>query len=106
MTGWKPKPGDLERVNAETANWQQGDIFEGTRIPLLRVTSAELPLSRDPSDSASRIAADEHDLVAIVSQTCDVVRHCGSRPQLVIAPIVKPDDATAALAGRRRWCLR
>ena len=102
MTQWCPEPDSLARVDAQSLMWQQGDVFDGTNLPIIRLVSRELPLTVPPSESRGRVAAEEHAKVAIVSQTCDVVRQCIDRPQLVIAPIIELTGEDASNAGRKR----
>jgi hypothetical protein len=75
-----------DRVNDVCALLSQGDVLA---IPSLNAGGSviDTPLG-----------------VAILSQTCDVVR--GNRPNLIVAPVVslKPDHARAAREGERpRW---
>ena len=92
----------LARVDAQCETWQQGDIFAGTGVPMLRVVSPEIQLTKGPSGTRRRVAADEFDRVAIVSQTCNVVRSCSNRPQVTIAPIIELSGEVAKNAAQRR----
>jgi hypothetical protein len=92
----------VARVDAQCQMWQQGDIFAGTGVPILRIVSKEIPLTEDPGGTRGRVAAEEFDRVAIVSQTCNIVRSYADRPQVTIAPIIELSGDVAKNAAQRR----
>jgi hypothetical protein len=76
-------------IDEECQTWQQGDAFEGQALPMLTI-------------GADRLQAEDFDLIAIVSQTCDVVRRHVDRPTVVLAPVVRLEGDLLAHARRGR----
>ena len=91
----------VDRVDNHTQLWRQGDIVELGALawfaePRLALTSQSAALSED---QLSSIIADI-DQLAIVTQTCDIVRDCRLRPFILLAPIIKLPEPTAGEARR------
>lgn len=91
----------VDRVDNHTQLWRQGDIVELGALawfaePRLALTSQSAASSED---ELSSIIADIGPL-AIVTQTCDIVRDCRLRPFILLAPIIKLPEPTADEARR------
>ncbi len=85
---------DTDKVNRALAEWRQGDLilksnltFMIYALPTLPLTPAAQEMSTEPGDSLLLVETDEAGYV-VVSQTCDVVRDCRSRPFVEISPLV------------------
>lgn len=94
----------VQKINNHTRSWCQGDIVELGAIswfalPRLALTSQSAAVNEEELRS---IVA-QTDRLAIVSQTCDIVRDCQQRPFLLLAPIVElpESDAVEAIRGAR-----
>jgi hypothetical protein len=107
--GWQPSADDVERVDARIeATWRQGDVARpGVAV---HVASLDVPLvvedrdarAQEPEGGAVRVVDSVVDAVAVVSQTCDVVRVSGERPFVKVSPVVTltGDDLTNASKGK------
>ncbi|MCY4555697.1 MAG: hypothetical protein OXF79_04820 [Chloroflexi bacterium] len=89
------------RVDSRTRLWRQGDIVELGAIAWLATPAAPLTIQSAAAegDELSCIVA-EASRLAIVSQTCDIVRDCQTRPFLLLAPTVVLEEPTAGEARR------
>ena len=92
-----------DRVDEALRSWRQGDCVLGDQAFLFRLNPAA-PIS----EAAAIAAADGADAAetqvhgfAIVTQTCDIVRDCGSRPFVQVCPLVEVDDADRLAEIRR-----
>ena len=98
---FSPDTSLVNLVDNHTQLWRQGDIVELGALawfaePRLALTSQSAASS---GDELSSIIADIGQL-AIVTQTCDIVRGCRQRPFILLAPIVKLSEPTAGEARR------
>lgn len=89
----------VQEINDHTTSWRQGDIVELGAIswfalPRLALTSQSAAVNEE---ELSSIVA-QTDRLAIVSQTCDIVRDCQQRPFLLLAPIVELPEPVAGEA--------
>ncbi len=74
--------------------WRQGDCVVGEQWFLFR-TDVARPLTADgvvAVDAESDAAESEVLGLAIVTQTCDIVRPCASRPFVEVCPLVEVDE--------------
>lgn len=101
---------DVAAVDAALGSWWQGDVIDTEAVPFVVLAATATPLTDasreaaadDPGDDpVLEVFTDERGLV-IVSQTCDVVRCCGDRPFIEVAPVVEleADDYREAERGR------
>ena len=102
MIGRRPT---ADVIDDEIRQWRQGDVSLDTGLEFVHLADLSRPHSPASieavwSDDAERqvtevapIAA-EVEGVVVLTQTCDIVRSCGNRPFVEIAPLVRFDDAT------------
>jgi hypothetical protein len=107
--GWQPSADDVQRVDALIkATWRQGDVARpGITV---HVANLDVPLVVEDRDAlaqeregdAVRLIDSVVDAVAVVSQTCDVVRVSGERPFVKVSPVVTltGDDLANASKGK------
>ena len=94
-----------DRVDEALRSWRQGDCVLGDQAFLFRLNPVA-PIS----EAAAIAAADGADAAetqvhgfAIVTQTCDIVRDCRSRPFVQVCPLVEVDaDRLAEIRRGRR----
>jgi len=84
----------MEAVDKALSEWRQGDCVVGEQWFLCRFKS-DLPLT----DDSREVAGEGVDLAesavrgfAVLTQTCDIVRSCGKRPYVEVAPLVEIDS--------------
>lgn len=86
------------RVDAATQDWRQGDCVLGEQWFLLRGDA-------DPKSAMPDVSEVMEDMVlglVVVTQTCDIVRSCETRPYVEVSPLVlRPNDLDNIRAGRR-----
>ena len=83
-----------EQVDEQLPAWRQGDCVIGEHWFLFR-TNAERPLTGDATVAATEGSDNAEGAVrgfAVLTQTCDLVRHCGDRPFVEVSPLVEVDD--------------
>ena len=93
------------RVDDALRSWRQGDCVLGDQAFLFRLNPVA-PISEAAAiaavDGADAAEAQVHGF-AIVTQTCDIVRACGSRPFVQVCPLVEVDaDKLAEIRRGRR----
>ncbi len=93
------------RVDDALRLWRQGDCVLGDQEFLFRLNPAA-PLT-EPAAVAAAVGADAAEVqvrgYAIVTQTCDIVRACESRPFVQVCPLVQVDaDRLAEIRRGRR----
>jgi hypothetical protein len=83
-----------QQVNIALKGWSQGDCVLGEQWFVHRFNS-QCPLTDISRDALS----DDSDLVesevlgfVVVTQTCDIVRSCASRPFIEVVPLVEVDE--------------
>ena len=92
--GWQPSEDDTARVDAQLERWRQGDVGRpginvhvgNVAVPL--VVEDRDALEEDHEGGEVRAILSDVEAVAIVSQTCDVVRSCAQRPFVKVSPVV------------------
>lgn len=100
----EPDP-HLEEVNAALHDWQQGDCVIGELwfawrfCGLMPITPSSRTLAGN--DAEADIVEEQVDGLAIVTQTCDIVRPCQQRPFLEVSPLVRTDDVRSVECGKR-----
>lgn len=106
MRTLSPDSADARRIDAALAAWRQGDLALDERW-FVHVGEPSVPLSdaaaMAPSDQGMQALTSEVAGLAMLTQTCDVVRSCVTRPFVEVAPLValKKDDLVAVKRGRR-----
>lgn len=106
--GWQPSDDDTARVDAQLDRWRQGDVARpgvnvhigNVAVPL--VVEDRDALEEDRAGGALRAILSEVDAVAIVSQTCDVVRSSAKRPFVKVSPVVTLSGEVLANASAGR----
>jgi hypothetical protein len=74
-------------------HWQQGDCVLGEHWFVHRF-NPQYPLtgiSADLTDTDADLTESEVKGFAVITQTCDIIRSCGDRPYLELAPLVEVD---------------
>ena len=96
-----PDAGLAARVNSCTRLWRQGDILELGVTTWLATPAAALTIQSATAegDELSCIVS-EAGRLAIVSQTCDIVRDCQTRPFLLLASVIVLEEPAAGEARR------
>ena len=89
----------LDAIDAITQEWRQGDFLLGTEWFVIRGDPSTHSRVPDPGEI---IEEDVLGLV-VVTQTCDIVRSCTTRPFVEVSPIVKVSNEALhdIRAGRR-----
>src|SRR5207248_9837797 len=82
------RAGRLAGVDAALKDWRQGDCVLGEQWFVHRVDPA-LPLA-DGSNEHDLLETAERGLV-VLTQSCDIVRECATRPYVEVAPVVEVD---------------
>ena len=94
----------VERVNSYTRTLRQGDIvYLGALAWIANAQEPLTPQSAEVGGVGLTSIVVEHEELTIVSQTCDLVRDCKSRPFVLLAPIVRLQESISeeARKGRR-----
>lgn len=86
---------EVTRIDASLRDWRQGDLaLDETWF--VHVGNGASPLTEVAAEAPGGVQAltsEVHGLV-VVTQTCDVVRSCSSRPYIEVAPLVPVDQET------------
>lgn len=94
----------VESVDAATAEWRQGDIVDLRAVGWLGVVDAPLTehaaAAVGTENSNVAYVSAEVEALVVVSQTCDVVRGCSSRPHVELAGLVRLEEPAASEARR------
>lgn len=93
------------RVDEVLASWRQGDCVLGDQAFLFRLNPVA-PISQAAAlaavEGADAAETDVHGF-SVVTQTCDIVRACGSRPFVQVCPLVQVDaDRLEEIRRERR----
>lgn len=94
MTGDTPERSSIELVDAALQDWRQGDCVLGEHWFAFGL-SKNLPLTGAGLAAASNgaeIAEQQVRGFVVVTQTCDIVRTCESRPFIEVCPLVEVDS--------------
>jgi hypothetical protein len=100
-----PGSPEAKTIDAALADWRQGDLaleehwFVHVGDPVLALTDA----AAEESTTGLQALTSEVSGLAIVTQTCDVVRACCERPYIEVAPVVPiaPEELRGIQRGRR-----
>lgn len=94
----------IESINAATVEWRQGDVVEFRALGWLAVTDAPLTehsaVAETAQDSNVASVFTEVDSLVVISQTCDVVRDCSSRPHVELARLIRLEEPVSSEARR------
>lgn len=99
-----PDSEEAKRIDASLREWRQGDLaLEESWF--IHVGDGALPLSEAAAHAESGPQALTSEVLGLVlvTQTCDVVRSCVTRPFIEVAPLVRvsEDDLHQVKRGRR-----
>lgn len=98
-----PDSAEAKRINASLQEWRQGDLaLEESWF--VHVGNGSLPLSDAATGADAGLQALTSEVVGlvIVTQTCDIVRDCTTRPYIEVAPLVRVSDADLKQMKRGR----
>lgn len=104
---WRADPEALAKIDQHLLDWQQGDVASPGIV--MHIARQELPVTAEaneladvddePGPLAVFVATES---MAVVSQTCDVIRGCAERPFVKVSPVVRLRDQELADARARR----
>jgi hypothetical protein len=99
-----PDSDEAKRIDASLQEWRQGDLALDESW-FVHVGDGALPLSEAAAQAESGTQALTSEVLGLVvlTQTCDVVRSCVTRPFIEVAPLVRmsEDDLHQVKRGRR-----
>ena len=97
-----PEHALVQRVNAGLQSRRQGDVLELDALTWMAIPRSALTAEAADSvgDGLTSVAAASAHPMAVLSQTCDIVRDCGQRRFLLLAPVVTLSEPKAGLARR------
>jgi hypothetical protein len=99
-----PDSAEAQRIDAALATWRQGDLALDERW-FIHAGDGAVPLTEaaaESGDAGLQALASEVAGLAVLTQTCDVVRRCVERPYVEVAPLVSVDVDTLADVRRGR----
>lgn len=99
-----PDSDEAKRIDASLREWRQGDLaLEESWF--VHVGDGAVPLSEAAAQAESGVQALKSEVLGlvVVTQTCDIVRSCVTRPYVEVAPLVRvsDDDLQQVKRGRR-----
>jgi hypothetical protein len=96
---------EVKAIDAALQHWRQGDLAleEGWFIHIGDPAEPLTDASAEAADEGLQAVTSEVAGLAVVTQTCDVVRTCVTRPYVEVSPLVRvgADDLSAIQRGRR-----
>lgn len=100
-----PDSAEAKGIDAALQEWRQGDLALDEQW-FIHVGDPAEPLtdvSADAGDAGLQALTSEVAGLAVITQTCDVVRTCVTRPYVEVSPIVRvsADDLLTIQRGRR-----
>lgn len=106
-----PNKVELEQIDTALREWRQGDATLDDGVFLVHLADKRFPLTTFAQERLADVQA-EHNVfevlsdvhgLAIVTQTCDVVRNCEGREYAEVSPLVQiePDWIQDIQKGRR-----
>jgi hypothetical protein len=104
--GDEASPDVIAAVDSAMQDWRQGDVtepsvfyqFADVRRP---TTALSVEAAKRASSGAARVRITTPvDGLVVLTQTCDVVRSCTSRPHVEVCPLVQEDSVVASAAAR------
>lgn len=104
MAKLAPDTEEVLRIDELLREWRQGDLaLEESWF--VHVGDGAAPLSEAAADAGDGVQALTSEIsgLVVVTQTCDVVRSCVTRPYIEVAPLVRvsEDDLHQVMRGRR-----
>ncbi len=104
MATLAPDSDEAKRIDASLREWRQGDLaLEESRF--VHVGDGAAPLTAAAAEAAGGAQALTSEVLGLVvlTQTCDIVRSCVTRPYVEVAPVVRvsEDDLHQVKRGRR-----
>jgi hypothetical protein len=109
-----PNPSEIKRIETGLQGWRQGDATLDAGTFLVHLADKRTPLTAAALASADDVPA-EFNLyevltavtgLAVVSQSCDIVRKCADCEFVDVSPLVKIDAAAQLQAIRKGRQLR
>ncbi len=94
MTAGNEHQGWVQEIDAAVKSWCQGDYVLGEHWFVQRC-DPQRPLTEASENAAEEgidIAESEVRGFVVVTQTCDIVRSCSSRPFVEVVPLVEVDE--------------
>ncbi|MEZ6024412.1 MAG: hypothetical protein R3C16_13585, partial [Hyphomonadaceae bacterium] len=99
-------------IDIALRSWRQGD-FALTDVGFIHLADLDRPLTDSARNAAKAFAAEGATLgiesvfshivgLAVVSQTCDIVRSADKRPYVEVSPLVEVNSATLNEVRKRR----
>jgi hypothetical protein len=98
-----PDDADTQRINDALACWRQGDVALDAGL-FVHVADGTHALTDPAADAGEglRVIEQTAEGVVVLTQTCDVVRHCITKPFIEVSPLVQV-EATIAHQIRRGY---
>ncbi len=104
MATLAPDSDEAKRIDASLQQWRQGDLALDESW-FVHVGDGALPLSEAAAQAESGAQALTSEVLGLVviTQTCDIVRSCVTRPFIEVAPLVRvsEEDLHQVKRGRR-----
>jgi hypothetical protein len=101
----EPDSPEARKIDADLSQWRQGDVaLEEHWFFHVGDPSAALTDAAAQSEGDSRVSLPSYvDGLAVITQTCDLVRRCVERPFVEVAPLVRVNEEAFAdvVRGRR-----
>jgi hypothetical protein len=98
-----PDSDEAKRIDASLREWRQGDALEESWF--VHVGDGAAPLSAAAAEAGGGAQALTSEVLGlvVVTQTCDIVRSCVTRPYVEVAPLVRvsEDNLHQVKRGRR-----
>lgn len=94
----------IQEIDAALKEWCQGDYVLGEHWFVQRC-DPERPIteaSKDAAEEGDDLAESEVRGFVVVTQTCDIVRSCSSRPFVEVVPLVEVDEQSLSEIKRGR----
>lgn len=99
-----PDSAEARAIDSTMKEWRQGDLALEERW-FVHVGDPTEPLTdaaADASEGGLQALTSEVDGLAVVTQTCDIVRNCVDRPYIEVAPLVRVDQVAIVDVQRGR----
>jgi hypothetical protein len=87
---------EAKRIDAALAQWRQGDVALDAGW-FVHVADGAYPLTNEAAEVAGGVTLIQGaaEALVVLTQTCDIVRSCTSRPFVELAPLVEVDEEEA-----------
>ena len=103
MATLAPDSDEARRIDAALREWRQGDLaLEASSF--VHVGDGSAPLSEAAGQAESGVQALTSEVLGlvVVTQTCDIVRSCTSRPYIELSPLVRLNETDLQQVKRGR----